>query len=184
LLRRDTATCCERLASFQKACEQAECGELWAAQPDGGGQHVHRHRRALDYCRRTVPTRLAAWWAAAAPRRGGGCACGAGRARRLASHASPPIARASGARPRSHETDRKILKSAQQGYQNPLRPWKAISSSRNRAPAATAGSVSPPTAPFRTPQRAEVPVRRRDVRGVRLGPVAANPPSRHIHAWW
>eukprot|EP01047_Picozoa_sp_COSAG01_P035419 COSAG01_NODE_2716_length_7197_cov_385.352494_1_plen_144_part_00 len=29
---------------------------------------------------------------------------------------------------------------------------------------------------------AEVPVRRRDVRGVRLGPVAADPPSRHIRA--
>ena len=31
---------------------------------------------------------------------------------------------------------------------------------------------------------AEVPLRRRDVRGARLGPVAADPLYWHVRAWW
>ena len=44
---------------------------------------------------------------------------------------------------------------------------------------------TPPAAAL--PERrscAEVPLRRRDVRGARLGPVAVDPLYRHVRAWW
>jgi hypothetical protein len=51
----------------------------------------------------------------------------------------------------SDETDRKILKSAQQGYQNPLQlyvPEKQSAAAEIERQLRRAGGVFPPTAPF------------------------------------
>jgi hypothetical protein len=93
------------------------------------------------------------------------------------------------------ETDRKILKSAQTslisaGYQNPAYQNLKIPYVREKQSAAAEIErqlrrlvVFPrQRPPSERHSCAEVPVRRRDVREVRLGPVAADPPSQHIHA--
>jgi hypothetical protein len=93
----------------------------------------------------------------------------------------------------AHETDRKILKSAQQGHQNPLQLYVPAAEMLkcNQQLAAEIERQLRRLVVFprqRPPSKrhscAEVPLRRQDVRGVRLGPVVADPPSRHIRAWW
>jgi hypothetical protein len=80
-----------------------------------------------------------------------------------------------------------ILKSAQQGYQNPLLyvpPEKPSAAAEIERQLRRLVVFPPQRPPSERHSCAEVPVRRRDVRGVRLGPVAADPLSRHIRAWW
>eukprot|EP01047_Picozoa_sp_COSAG01_P080282 COSAG01_NODE_15546_length_1323_cov_17.705306_2_plen_138_part_00 len=89
----------------------------------------------------------------------------------------------------AHETDRKILKSAQQGYCIKI-PYYSTSLKSNqqqqKSSASCSGLVVFPRQrpPSRTPQLRRGPLRQRDVRGVRLGSVAADPLYRHIRARW
>eukprot|EP01047_Picozoa_sp_COSAG01_P050607 COSAG01_NODE_5131_length_4464_cov_150.671478_4_plen_112_part_00 len=84
-------------------------------------------------------------------------------------------------------TDHKILKSAQQGYQNPLGSYvpekqSATAEIERQLWRLVVFPLQRP--PSERHSCAEVPVRWRDVSGVRLGPVAADSPSRRIRAWW
>eukprot|EP01047_Picozoa_sp_COSAG01_P001918 COSAG01_NODE_48_length_31904_cov_21.696997_2_plen_131_part_00 len=85
-----------------------------------------------------------------------------------------------------HETDRKILKSAQQGYQNPLQyvPEKQSAAAEIERQLRRLVVFPRQRPPSERHSCAEVPVRRRDVRGVQLGPVAADPLYWHIRARW
>ena len=96
---------------------------------------------------------------------------------------------ASGDDPAAHgPTDRKILKSAQQEYQNPLLllyvPEKQSAAAEIERQLRRLVVFPRQRPPSERHSCAEVPLRRRDVRGVRLGPVAADPLYRHIRARW
>jgi hypothetical protein len=98
--------------------------------------------------------------------------------------------RAAGLPPRgdpAHETDRKILKKVlSRGIKIPYMyvPEKQSATTEIERQLRQLVVFPRQRPPSEHHSCAEVPVRRRDVRGVRLGPVAADPPSGHIRAWW
>ena len=85
-----------------------------------------------------------------------------------------------------HETDRKILKRAQQGYsiKIPYVPEKQSAAAEIERQLQRPVVFPRQRPPSERQSCAEVPVRWRDVRGVQLGPVAADPLYRHIRARW